>query len=83
VILDLGLPQRSGMEVLGNWRTRGNTVPVRILTTRDAWHEKVEVLNADAVDYVAKPFRVEELCARLDTPIRRALHARILSGMEG
>ena len=64
VILDLGLPQRSGLDVLRNWRERGNPMPVLILTARDAWHEKVEGFNAGADDYVAKPFHVEELYAR-------------------
>ena len=72
VILDLGLPQRSGLEVLRNWRTRGNAVPVLILTARDAWHEKVDGFTAGADDYLAKPFHVEELCARLGALIRRA-----------
>jgi len=71
VILDLGLPQRSGLEVLRNWRTQGNSVPVLILTARDAWHEKVDGFNAGADDYVAKPFHAEELCARLGALIRR------------
>src|SRR5450631_765026 len=56
VILDLGLPQRSGLDVLRNWRSRGNAVPVLILTARDAWQEKVEGFHAGADDYVAKPF---------------------------
>ncbi len=72
VVLDLGLPQRSGLEVLRNWRARGNAVPVLILTARDAWHEKVDGFNAGADDYVAKPFHIEELCARLGALIRRA-----------
>jgi len=75
VILDLGLPRRSGLDVLRNWRTHGNAVPVLILTARDAWHEKVEGFNAGADDYVAKPFHVEELCARLGALIRRT-HAQ-------
>ena len=75
VILDLGLPQRSGLEVLRNWRKRGNAVPVLILTARDAWREKVEGFEAGADDYVAKPFHVEELFARLGALIRRA-HAQ-------
>jgi two-component system, OmpR family, response regulator len=75
VILDLGLPQRSGLEVLRNWRSQGNGVPVLILTARDAWHEKVDGFNAGADDYVAKPFHVEELSARLGALIRRA-HAQ-------
>jgi len=75
VILDLGLPQRSGLDVLRNWRARGNAVPVLILTARDAWHEKVEGFAAGADDYVAKPFHVEELHARLGALIRRT-HAQ-------
>jgi len=75
VILDLGLPQRSGLQVLRNWREKGNPVPVLILTARDAWHEKVEGFDAGADDYVAKPFHVEELYARLGALIRRA-HAQ-------
>ena len=72
VVLDLGLPQRSGLDVLRNWRKQGNAVPVLILTSRDAWHEKVDGFNAGADDYVAKPFHIEELCARLGALIRRA-----------
>ena len=72
VILDLGLPQRSGLEVLRNWRKQGNSVPVLILTARGAWYEKVDGFNAGADDYVAKPFRAEELFARLGALIRHA-----------
>lgn len=75
VILDLGLPKRSGLDVLKSWRKQGNAVPVLILTARDAWHEKVEGFNAGADDYLAKPFHVEELCARLGALIRRT-HAQ-------
>ena len=71
VVLDLGLPQRSGLNVLQNWRKRGNRVPVIILTARDAWHEKVEGFKAGADDYLAKPFHVEELLARINALIRR------------
>jgi DNA-binding response OmpR family regulator len=71
VILDLGLPQRSGIDVLRNWRARGNAVPVLILTARDAWHEKVEGFKVGADDYLSKPFHVEELYARLGALIRR------------
>ena len=70
VILDLGLPQRSGLEVLRNWRARGNAVPVLILTARGAWHEKVDGCNAGADDYLAKPFHPEQLRARLGSLIR-------------
>lgn len=75
IILDLGLPQRPGLEVLANWRDAENAVPVLILTARDAWHEKVEGFQAGADDYLAKPFHVEELLARLTAIIRRA-HAQ-------
>jgi two-component system OmpR family response regulator len=71
VVLDLGLPKRSGLEVLHNWRQRGNRVPVIILTARDAWHEKVEGFKAGADDYLGKPFHVEELLARINALIRR------------
>jgi DNA-binding response OmpR family regulator len=75
VVLDLGLPQRSGLDVLKNWRAQGNAVPVLVLTARDAWHEKVDGFNAGADDYLAKPFHIEELNVRLRALIRRA-HAR-------
>lgn len=71
VILDLGLPDRPGLEVLKNWRDNENKVPVIILTARDAWHEKVEGFQSGADDYLAKPFHVEELVARLNAIIRR------------
>jgi two-component system OmpR family response regulator len=71
VVLDLGLPKRPGLEVLQNWRSRGNKVPVVILTARDAWHEKVDGFKAGADDYLAKPFHVEELLARVQAVVRR------------
>lgn len=71
VVLDLGLPKRSGLEVLKNWRARGKKMPVIILTARDAWYEKVEGFKAGADDYLGKPFHVEELIARLNAVIRR------------
>ncbi|MGR9045126.1 MAG: response regulator [Gammaproteobacteria bacterium] len=71
-ILDLGLPQRNGLEVLKNWRGRANTLPVLILTARDAWHEKVDGFKAGADDYLAKPFHIEELLARINALIHRA-----------
>lgn len=71
IVLDLGLPQRPGLEVLQNWRKDGNKVPVIILTARDAWHEKVDGFKAGADDYVAKPFHIEELMARMQAVIRR------------
>ncbi len=72
IILDLGLPQRPGLEVLGHWRDQGNQVPVLILTARDAWHERVDGFKAGADDYLGKPFHVEELLARLKALIRRS-----------
>jgi DNA-binding response OmpR family regulator len=75
IVLDLGLPGRSGLEVLDHWRARANPVPVVVLTARGAWHEKVAGFKAGADDYLAKPFHVEELIARLNAVIRRR-HAR-------
>jgi DNA-binding response OmpR family regulator len=71
VILDLGLPGRDGLTVLKNWRRRGNHVPVIILTAHGEWHEKVDGLKAGADDYLSKPFRLEELLARLQAVMRR------------
>ena len=72
VVLDLGLPQMDGITVLKKWRAAGCTMPVLILTARNAWHEKVEGIDAGADDYLAKPFHMEELLARLRALIRRA-----------
>ena len=71
VVLDLGLPQRPGLEVLQDWRAAGNKVPVVILTARDAWHEKVDGFKAGADDYLAKPFHIEELLMRIQAVVRR------------
>lgn len=71
VVLDLGLPKRPGLDVLRNWRRQGTSVPVIILTARDAWHEKVEGFKAGADDYLGKPFHIEELIARVSALIRR------------
>ncbi|PKM10075.1 MAG: DNA-binding response regulator [Gammaproteobacteria bacterium HGW-Gammaproteobacteria-3] len=70
-VLDLGLPQRNGLEVLRNWRGRNNKIPVLILTARDAWHEKVDGFKAGADDYLAKPFHIEELLARINALLHR------------
>ena len=72
VILDLGLPGRSGTEVLMHWRDKANTTPVIILTARDAWHERVDGFKAGADDYVGKPFHVEELLARINAVLHRS-----------
>jgi two-component system OmpR family response regulator len=72
VVLDLGLPGVDGLTVLRGWREAGRAMPVMILTARDAWHEKVAGIDAGADDYLAKPFHMEELLARLRALIRRA-----------
>ena len=71
VVLDIGLPGRDGLTVLRDWRRDGLTMPVLLLTARDAWFEKVEGFEAGADDYLAKPFHVEELFARLRALARR------------
>lgn len=72
VILDLGLPGMDGITVLRKWRAAGRNMPVLILTARDTWPEKVAGIDAGADDYLAKPFQMEELLARLRALIRRA-----------
>jgi two-component system OmpR family response regulator len=72
VILDLGLPQKSGLEVLQSWRRQKLDTPVLILTARDSWQERVDGLRAGADDYVGKPFQFEELLARLEAILRRS-----------
>jgi two-component system OmpR family response regulator len=72
VILDLGLPRIDGLTLLRKWREAGNAVPVLVLTARGSWHEKVQGIDSGADDYVAKPFRIEEVLARLRALIRRA-----------
>ena len=71
VVLDLGLPVIDGLTVLERWRRDGRTMPVLILTVRDEWREKVAGFDAGADDYVTKPFRMEEVLARLRALIRR------------
>ncbi|MGD8642169.1 MAG: response regulator transcription factor [Gammaproteobacteria bacterium] len=70
-VLDLGLPQRPGLEVLQNWRHDNINIPVVILTARDAWHERVDGFKAGADDYVGKPFHNEELVARINALLKR------------
>ncbi|MCI4679751.1 response regulator transcription factor [Rhodoblastus acidophilus] len=72
VVLDLGLPRMDGLAVLKRWRENGRTTPVLVLTARGSWSEKVEGIDAGADDYLAKPFRMEELLARLRSIIRRS-----------
>lgn len=78
VILDLGLPDQPGLDLLKSWRHAQQDLPVLILTARGAWFEKVEGLKAGADDYLAKPFHSEELLARLNALIRR--HNRAVPG---
>jgi two-component system, OmpR family, response regulator len=72
VILDLGLPKLDGVTLLKRWRQEGVKVPVLILTARGSWMERVEGIDAGADDYLAKPFRMEELLARLRSILRRS-----------
>jgi len=72
IILDLGLPGMDGLSVLKRWRQNGRTIPVLILTARGDWTERVEGIDAGADDYLAKPFQMEELLARLRAIIRRS-----------
>lgn len=72
IVLDLGLPRMDGVSIIKRWRDDGRDIPVLILTARDAWSEKVAGFDAGADDYVTKPFRVEEVLARLRALIRRA-----------
>ena len=72
VILDIGLPRKDGLTVLEDWRAAGVGVPVLILTARDRWSDKVRGMDAGADDYVAKPFQMEEVLARVRAILRRA-----------
>jgi two-component system, OmpR family, response regulator len=72
IVLDLGLPAVDGLTLLRRWREAGMSVPVLVLTARGSWHEKVQGIDGGADDYVAKPFRIEEVLARLRGLIRRA-----------
>ena len=72
VVLDLGLPRLDGLTVLRRWRKAGRMMPVLILSARGTWSERVEGIDLGADDYIAKPFAVEELLARLRALVRRA-----------
>lgn len=72
VVLDLGLPKIDGLTLLRRWRDGGLAFPVVVLTARGSWHEKVQGIDSGADDYLSKPFRMEELLARLRALIRRA-----------
>lgn len=71
-IIDLGLPELSGLEVINSIRKKGNNIPILILTARGRWQDKVEGLDAGADDYLVKPFHHEEMMARIRVLIRRA-----------
>jgi two-component system OmpR family response regulator len=72
VILDLGLPRIDGLTLLRRWREQGLAMPVLVLTARGSWHEKVQGIDGGADDYMSKPFRMEEVLARVRALIRRA-----------
>jgi two-component system OmpR family response regulator len=72
VVLDLGLPGIDGLTLLAQWRADGLRVPVLVLTARASWHEKVQGIDGGADDYLGKPFRMEEVIARIRGLIRRA-----------
>jgi two-component system OmpR family response regulator len=72
IILDLGLPKIDGLTILERWRRADIKTPVLILTARDRWSEKVAGINAGADDYVAKPFQMEEVIARVRALLRRS-----------
>jgi two-component system, OmpR family, response regulator len=72
VVLDLGLPKKDGITIINEWRKAGRTMPILILTARDRWSDKVKGFDAGADDYVAKPFHMEEVLARIRALLRRA-----------
>jgi len=72
MVLDLGLPKIDGLTLLRKWRHAGLATPVLVLTARGSWHEKVRGIDDGADDYVSKPFRIEEVLARLRALLRRA-----------
>jgi two-component system, OmpR family, response regulator len=72
MVLDLGLPGIDGLTLLKRWRDAGVAAPILVLTARGAWHEKVQGIDSGADDYVGKPFRIEEVLARLRALIRRS-----------
>ncbi|MCK9502741.1 MAG: response regulator transcription factor [Porticoccaceae bacterium] len=75
VVLDLGLPGKSGLEVLTEWRQAGVKLPVMVLTARNAWSDRIAGLEAGADDYLGKPFHPDELVLRLRALIRRSYGA--------
>ena len=80
-IVDLGLPDEDGLSLIRRWRSHDVTVPILVLTAREGWQDKVEVLGAGADDYVTKPFHLEEVIARMQVLMRRnsGLASQIIS----
>lgn len=72
ILLDINLPDKSGLEILRELRLKKNNVPILVLTSRDGVFEKIEALDMGADDYLSKPFAVEELFARIRSVIRRS-----------
>ncbi|AHB70796.1 two-component system response regulator PhoP [Cronobacter malonaticus] len=70
-IVDLGLPDEDGLSLIRRWRASEITLPILVLTAREGWQDKVEVLGAGADDYVTKPFHIEEVVARMQALLRR------------
>ena len=71
-VIDIGLPKISGLDLVRRFRANGRHFPILILTARRSWRDKVEGLETGADDYLVKPFRFEELQARLNALLRRA-----------
>lgn len=71
-VVDLGLPELSGVDLIRRVRAAGKAYPILVLTARERWQDKVDALKIGADDYVVKPFHVEELLARVDALLRRA-----------
>jgi two-component system response regulator QseB len=71
-VLDLGLPDENGIDLLKRWRARGSDLPVLVLTARDALADRLNGLRSGADDYLLKPFELDELAARLDALLRRS-----------
>jgi len=71
-IIDIGLPELSGIDIIKKLRQEGNTLPILVLTARGSWQDKVQGLEAGADDYLVKPFHIEELLARINALLRRA-----------
>ena len=83
IVLDIGLPDGDGLQLLARWRDAGRDLPILLLTARDRWQDKVNGLKAGADDYLTKPFHPEELLARLQALLRRSegrRHTQIQAG---